>query len=116
MSLTQKPLEEYEYKVKIHEINPDTGTVLLLFEEVDGLDGFGVEIPMDELKRLKAEKRFEEWVVEQVEKRLDFLEDVKAKEEAKKKLEEEIKAEIEDEEIKEKKVKSRKRSKVKADK
>ena len=88
--MSQKPIDIYEYNVKIHEIDPSTNTVTLLFEEVDGNDGFAVSLSVDELKNLIKDGKFDEWAQQRVKERLELLKRVeqerKAREEARKVL------------------------------
>jgi len=77
----QKGLEEYEYRVRVHEVDPDTGEVTLLFEEVDGLDGFAVTLGRDELAQLVESGGFDDWAEEQVARRIELLKRVRQREE-----------------------------------
>jgi len=104
----QKKIDEYEYSVKIHEVSED-GTVTLLFEETDGLDGFAVNIGKNELENLVSNGKFDEWCQQRVEERISLLKRVKEQEEKRKKLMEEIKPladKIKGKKIKPKKVKT----------
>jgi hypothetical protein len=82
---------EYVYTVKIHEIDPDTGNVTLLFEEEEGLDGFAVTIPKERLQQMLENNTFDEWAQERIEERIKLLEEVRVKEEIKKKEKENVK-------------------------
>ena len=102
-----KSVDDYEYTLKIHEVDPDAGTVTVLFEEVDGNDGFAVALQVDEFRKLAANRlRLEKWAHEQVQRRIELLKQVKAVEERKAKAREEVK-ELE-EKLKEIKLKPRK--------
>lgn len=87
----QKGLEEYEYRVRVHEVDPDTGEVTLLFEEVDGLDGFAVTLGRDELAQLMQSGGFDDWAEEQVARRIELLKQVRQREDKKKAAMDEIK-------------------------
>ncbi len=87
----RKSLDEYEYTVKVHEVDPDTGEVTLLFEEVDGLDGFAVRIGRAELARLMQSGGFDDWAEQQVEARLELLRGVVEREEKRRAALDEVK-------------------------
>ena len=78
-----KKLEEYVYRIKIHDIDVNTGEIILLFEEVDMNDGFTVRIKEEELRKLLDSGEFDNWAQERVTERINFLKGVKAVEEKK---------------------------------
>jgi len=84
----RKSIDDYEYEVKIHDVEGDN--ITLLFSEVDGNDGFGVTVHRDELHRMLNDGTFDDWAKERVEERIALLkraeEERKAKEELRKKL------------------------------
>jgi len=84
----RKSIDDYEYEVKIHDVEGDN--VTLLFSEVDGNDGFGVTVHRDELQRMLNDGTFDDWARERVEERIAVLkraeEERKARDELRKKL------------------------------
>lgn len=107
---TEKSIDDYEYKVTVHDAT-DT-TVTILFEEVDGNDGFAVEFPLSELEPIMDDKdKLNEKFAPHVEQRIQLLKSIKAEEEAKKSKVSQIKSTLEKHEIKVKKAEVKKMSK-----
>ena len=79
-----KKLEDYEYRIEVREVDPDTGNILLVFSEVDGHDGFGVTVSKDFLQKLVDEGGFDDWAESQIERRLEILKATRAVEERRK--------------------------------
>jgi len=78
----QKPVDDYEYKVRIHEVDPQTGNVTLVFEEIGGNDGFGVTLSKDQLRAMISDGTFDDWAKSQVENRIKLLKQVEAERQA----------------------------------
>ena len=78
-----KKLEDYEYRIEVREVDPDTGNILLVFSEVDGHDGFGVTVSRDFLQKLVDEGGLDEWAESQIKRRLEALKVARAAEEKK---------------------------------
>jgi len=85
-----KDILNYKYTVKIHEADPNTGEVKLLFEEVDGNDGFAVTITESELRQMLSDDTFDEWAKEQVNQRIGLLIATRQREEAKKQAKQQL--------------------------
>jgi len=78
-----KPIDEYKYKVSIHDVDIETNTVILLLEEVDGLDGFSVSISADDLNKMVEEGTLETWLSERVNERKELLKKIEREKEEK---------------------------------
>jgi len=83
---SRKPIDEYEYRVEVHDVDPSTGAVHLLFSEVDGNDGFGVSVSRDELQRMMEDGTFDDWAQRQVESRINLLKQVESERQAREEL------------------------------
>jgi len=89
MGETSKPKrpEDYEYKVKIGDADPEAGSATLVFEEVSGADSFAVSLPVAELKLMVDDGRFGKWAEQRVSERIQQLAaDMRRMEEAAKTL------------------------------
>lgn len=78
---TQKDPEDYEYHVKIDRIEDDQ--VCILCEEVDGNDGFAVWLPLEEVEKLSPPELMER-IQPEIDRRIEFLIQLKKKEEEEK--------------------------------
>ena len=90
MSADRKSLDDYEYKVRIHQVDQD-GTVWLLFEEVDGNDGFSVQVSSQELRNMLSSGTFDDWAADRVTERVELLKRVRAEEQAREQAREAVK-------------------------
>ena len=61
----------YEYKIRIHEVGEDI--VTLLFEEKDGRDGFAVSVKEDDLRSMLDDGTFDDWAKAKVKERIKLL-------------------------------------------
>ena len=82
----RKKIDDYEYRVEVHDVDLSTGTVHLLFSEVDGNDGFGVSVSKDELQRMVEDGTFDDWAQRQVESRINLLKQVESECQAREKI------------------------------
>lgn len=85
-----KPIDEYEYKVSIHEVSEDSITFLL--EEVDGYDGFAITFNLSEIEPIidnpnELRKKLQPYINE----RIKFLKQISQSENIKKNKENELK-------------------------
>ncbi len=80
-----KSIDEYEYKVRIDRV--ENNEVCIVCEEVDGNDGFGIWIPIEQFKKMKK-KELEDLIKQEIKRRKEFLKNI---EREKKKQEEEQK-------------------------
>jgi len=62
---------DYEYKIRIHEVGE--GTVTLLFEEKGGRDGFAVSVKEDDLRSMLDDGTFDDWAKARVKERIKLL-------------------------------------------
>ena len=85
---TKKDPDNYEYKISIGRIEDDQ--VCILCEEVDGNDGFGVWLPVDEVEKMTPEQLME-IIQPEVERRIELLKEIKKKQEENKKKEDKLK-------------------------
>lgn len=86
-----KDIDDYEYKVRIERVEGDDVTVVC--EEVDGYDGFGVTFKLSEIEDLTPDELVEK-LEPHVEKRIELLKEVKAREEEGKAKLERIKSKL----------------------
>jgi len=94
-SETQQPkdIDDYEYRVKVHDA--DNTTVTLLFEEIDGLDGFAITIPISEIEEvLNDAMALRQKLEPHVEQRIELLKSVKQQEESKKLVKQNIESKL----------------------
>jgi len=93
--MSEKPLVNYKYKPRIHEVDPDNNQITFVLEEVDGNDGFAVTMPLDLFKQMMTSKngkaKLKELLKVEVKRRLEELARSKELEARKKNAEEEIK-------------------------
>ena len=81
----------FTYTLKVHEVNHEASTVTLLFEEVEGRDGFTVMLTMEEFEELtSSSEALQKWIHEKIQERIQLLKQayqhMKTQEEMKTKL------------------------------
>ena len=81
--MSEKSIDEYEYEVDVHEVDPSANTVHLIFREVDGRDGFGVTVDKDTLESMLNNGTFDDWSKERIMERISTLKRVEAEKKAK---------------------------------
>lgn len=87
--MAEKALDDYEYRVKVHEVTEDSVTLLL--EEVDGNDGFGVTFSLAEIEPIINDPQaLLDKLEPYVEQRIELLKQVKQEEETRKVKKEEV--------------------------